>query len=289
MSIDRSLVFWFSPDHDQLDCIHEWHADGVTSAIGRLRRQPTRKYPWLCDQLVRGQPVVISKLDDLPPEAAAERETYDANKTRSLVYVPMRVRERSLGALCFDSVRTDRQWSQQLVVRLTLLGDMIGNALERVRAERALAESRQLIQAITEATPYIVFLFDLAEQSVKYANRQVKHFLGYEPEYVQTMGGDAVGRLMHPEDVEDYHTSIVGWRNASDDDLIESEFRLQRSDGCWRSFSFCGRVFMRDPAGQVRKMIVIAQDITERKQAEEELLKGATGRPLTLAMPASCG
>ena len=38
MAVDRSMLFWFSDDYGYLNCIHEWHAANVTSAVSRLQK-----------------------------------------------------------------------------------------------------------------------------------------------------------------------------------------------------------------------------------------------------------
>ena len=149
--------------------------------------------------------------------AQPERETLLAYGIRSTVAAPMRVGGRIVGALVFDSVHAERDWSDQLVSRLNLVGDIIANALERVRAERALAESQQLVQGITEATPYVVFLFDLVLESVVYVNRQVSESLGYDPDVIRELGGETVKRLLHPDDLAVYREAKQRWIDASDD------------------------------------------------------------------------
>jgi PAS domain S-box-containing protein len=143
MAVDRVLLFEFDVEVSHLNCCNEWHTEGIEPAIGRLQKQSGAKYSWLFPKILAGQPLLVSNVRELPDEARAEREELSRHGVQSLVWVPLQSRGRVVGALCLDSIRCQRDWSEQLLARLKLAGDIIANARERMFAERALAASRQ--------------------------------------------------------------------------------------------------------------------------------------------------
>jgi len=98
------------------------------------------QFPWTDEQLRRGQVVRFSRPDELPEEAATDRQSHQSLGTRSYLSLPLNVGGSMLGVLSFDAIRSERTWPDELVQRLRLLGEVFAGALERKRLELALAE-----------------------------------------------------------------------------------------------------------------------------------------------------
>lgn len=99
---------------------------------GRPRRIDTR-YPWGMQNMRRGLPLAFATLDDLPPEAARDRESFAALGVRSSLVLPMRVGAQIVGSMTFATIRHERDWAPELVSRLGHLVNLFGNALEHRR------------------------------------------------------------------------------------------------------------------------------------------------------------
>ncbi len=98
------------------------------------------RFPWTAERLARGDLVRFARTEELPPEAATDRATYERGGIRSHVSLPLRGRGAMLGVLSFDAVRDERVWSDALVERLRVLSEAFASALERQRMEVSLAE-----------------------------------------------------------------------------------------------------------------------------------------------------
>jgi signal transduction histidine kinase len=99
-----------------------------------------RHFVWTTEMLQRGDVVRFSRLRELPEEAAADRASYERLGTRSHLSIPLRAGGPLLGVLSFDSVRTEREWPEELVHRLWLLSEVFAGALDRKRMELSLAD-----------------------------------------------------------------------------------------------------------------------------------------------------
>ena len=97
-------------------------------------------FPWTVARLRDDEIVRFSRTDDLPPEAAVDRASYERMATRSHVSLPLRAAGRMLGVLSLDAVHDHRVWSDELVERLRLLSEAFASAVERRRMEVSLAE-----------------------------------------------------------------------------------------------------------------------------------------------------
>jgi signal transduction histidine kinase len=148
MGVDRSTVVQSDPQDGQLYITHQWAREGL-SALQRSRTPPPREFSWLVDKVNSGQVVVISRVDDLPPEASSVREAFRLMGNKSNVTVPLRVGGLVVGALLFGAILSEKHWSEQAVQRLKLVAEILGNALERKRAE---AEIRRLSEELRQTS-----------------------------------------------------------------------------------------------------------------------------------------
>jgi len=141
----------------------------------------------------------------------------------------------------------------------------------RKEAELALQESQQFIQKIADATPGILYLYDLEEQRNIYANSSLGKVLGYTFDEIQEMGSKLLLQLTHPEDLGltlEYYTRFAG---IQDGEIVENEYRMLAANGQWFWLQSRDTIFSRNADGQPKVIIGFAQDITTRKEAEEAL------------------
>ncbi len=141
----------------------------------------------------------------------------------------------------------------------------------RKQAELALQESQQFIQKIADATPDILYLYDLEEQRNVYANSSTGTLLGYTLEEIKAMGSSMMAQLIHPEDLPKVWGHHGSFAEIEDGEIRETEYRMQAANGQWLWLQSRDTIFSRNAEGQPNVIIGVAQDITTRKQAEESL------------------
>ena len=105
-------------------------------------------FPWIYQQLQGGQPVVIGGLEELPAEAARERQLLQEYGTQSTVVLPLRAGGTMLGCLSFASLSERRDWSELELEQFGLLAQVLTHALARKRADLALCRSYAQIQEL---------------------------------------------------------------------------------------------------------------------------------------------
>lgn len=180
----------------------------------------------------------------------------------------------------YETVR-QRKDGQHIDVALTISpiadrhGTIIGaskivrDITERKRAEQALRESEQRFQLAALATNDAIWDWDLKTNRIWW-NEGAQTLFGYAPEQV----GSNVSwwhENLHPDDRD---RVIAGLHAVIDDSAAfwREEYRFRRADGS-DVFVFDRGYVIRDEAGKALRMIGAIQDLTERKRAEELLLK----------------
>ena len=154
-----------------------------------------------------------------------------------------------------------------LPARVTAVRDIS----ERKEMERALSESQAFTQAVADNSASLIYVFDLDTRSNIYANRGLAEFWGYTPGEIRALGSELVPRTFHPDDVPFLRAHGSDFAALPDGEVMEFETRCRHADGSWRWVWHREVVFKRHSDGRPRQVLGNAQDITERKQAEDAL------------------
>ena len=96
---------------------------------------------WFIKEIRLGHTVVIRSYEDFPPEAAATAEYCRRIGMRSILVIPISVAGRIMASIGFGSFRSAREWPDEYIARLKVIGEVMVQALLRNRSEAALRAS----------------------------------------------------------------------------------------------------------------------------------------------------
>lgn len=203
--------------------------------------------------------------DDRAVVAQAASDALAADTQRALEY---RIQHRDGSYVdVWDTARILRDAAGQVV---RLVGITI-NMTERKRLERVLRERERFIESIMAVVPSVIYLFDLTEQRNIYISTHASDFLGYTPDEVIAQGSAFLSTRLHPDDGPRMADHMARVNDLIGDETLEIEYRLRHKNGDWRWFWSRDRVFARTAESHPQQALGVAQDITERKRAEEGL------------------
>jgi transcriptional regulator with GAF, ATPase, and Fis domain len=105
--------------------------------------------PWAARKLADDRGTFsFATIDDLPAEAAVDKQTMQMWKVRSGLYIPIAALRSSEYSLGISSAEAGRNCPEEYIPRLRLLGEMFVNALERSMGERLLRERLEEIERL---------------------------------------------------------------------------------------------------------------------------------------------
>ncbi len=133
--IDRSYVFQFSDDGKQMSNTYEWCAEGIEVQVDRIQDVPVDMFPWWVEQIRKKKHVYVPDVDSLPPEAEAEKSEFKSQDIRSLLSIPMIKNGIVFGFLGLDAVKEKKVWTENQVMLLIVVAELISNAYTRSLAE----------------------------------------------------------------------------------------------------------------------------------------------------------
>ncbi len=157
LGADRAAVIQRDVETELLVRTHLWVREGVS---GPPRTDTLDAFPWLLSRVFDARELVaLTRLDELPPEAARDRATLERNGVISGALAPMVNEDRVIGELMFATSTREQRWSPDLVARLRLLGEIIASALGRrdtdLALRAALAENERLRERLAAENVYL--------------------------------------------------------------------------------------------------------------------------------------
>ncbi len=163
-----------------------------------------------------------------------------------------------------EEKRTDEAPQDENARLRTRLADLEQASARRERVERALRLSERHFRTIIENTTDLVSIMD-AEGNVRYHSPSVERILGYGDE---DMLGRSALEMVHPQDMGRVEEALRRLA-AEPDQAVSLEARFLRKDGSWRVLDGAGRGITSEDGE--RLVMVICRDVTERREAEEDL------------------
>lgn len=161
VAADRSYVFLFSEDGAQMTNTHEWCAPGISSQRERIQDQPVDLAPWCIAQVKKIKTVNVPSVAGLPLEANTDRVEWELQSIQSLLVVPLVFLGTAIGFIGFDSVRRQREWSQEYITLLGIIGDMCVNALQHQRAQAIQEGQRRFLELLATGGDFTEILHSL--------------------------------------------------------------------------------------------------------------------------------
>lgn len=188
------------------------------------------------------------------------------DKTRpsvSLMFVPIRYRNRNIGVLSIQSY-TSNAYTKQSLGTLQSLADQCGGALERIRADEALRESEDMLRRVMDSSQDCIKILDL-EGRLVWMNE----------------GGQSIMEIDAFDTVK--NQCWVNLWPSEERPAALAVLELAKNNKIGKFSGFCPTAKgsprwwevvvtqMLDEAGNPEKLLSVSRDITDRRRAEMDL------------------
>ncbi|UEM22499.1 PAS domain S-box protein [Skermanella mucosa] len=238
------------------------YRDGVREVPGDIRLADFGARA--LETLQRGHTLVV---DDVRSDARTAEgiPAFERIDARAMLVVPLTRSARLLALLSLQE-RVPRQWTMDEIDLAERVAELIGEAVERARAERAVRDGERRLRLATQAAALGEFEYDPATGSM-IRSVLVDRLFGFQPGEVGSHIDPFFGRI-HPDDIEAFRRGLedaiagrADWNHI---------FRVVHREGriCW--IASVGEVIRRTD-GTAQRMVGIIRDITVDWLAEQEL------------------
>ncbi|MDX9788172.1 MAG: sigma 54-interacting transcriptional regulator [Desulfobacterales bacterium] len=232
---------------------------------------PRSILPWAYDKLTKKrEALAFARLDELPAEANVDRQTYIEWGIRSNLNIPVMVNGPVSHVIVLNSLTCERDWPDEFIPRLKLLGEIFVNALARRNADLALYESEAHLSLAAASADAGLWGMEPFKNSL-WVTDKLREIFRFEPE--EALSFERLIAATHPEDRERVNAGVQESRETGG--LFKIECRLPRPDGEIRTLIIRGRHSAKR-VGLPERLTGVALDITERKEMETRLREQVT-------------
>ncbi len=175
---DRSYVFLFDGAGETMSNTHEACAEGIEPQRPVLQSLPCAVFPWWMKELRARERIHVPRVALMPPEATAEKEILEAQSIQSVLVVPLAWEGRLEGFVGFDAVRRAREWTEEELLALDTLANLLSLSFQRKRAADALERERAQLLSLFHSIDEPVYVADTDTYEILFANQHIEALYG---------------------------------------------------------------------------------------------------------------
>ncbi len=158
---DRAALKQLDPANGELRITHYWCAPGIPpSPKGNVKGL----FPWIHDQMRKGNKIVLSRVEDLPAEAEKERQYALAVGQQANLIIPFWIGGKVAGGLSTSCFHREREWQPEVIRSFQLAAEIFANAIVRKQTE----------EGLRQATAEIRNLKDQLQRENLYLRKEIK-------------------------------------------------------------------------------------------------------------------
>lgn len=259
----RAYIFEYDWENGTQSCTYEVVDDNIKPEIDILTNLPIAHNNWWTDQLLSGNSIILSDIEELPEEAAEAKNLLRVQDIKSLIVVPLVSRDKIWGYVGIDVVDDYHQWSEDDRLWFHSLANIISLFIELHRSEMMALNDKEQLKKLFQNMPlaYIRFKVLLDEE-------------GEPIDYIPLEINDAT-RKMFNFDPEIYlGTKASETKSEFRDDLalikktLQSNGHIEIQQWITQVNKYCHSVMYRVESDEI---ICLYSDITESHKMHEEL------------------
>lgn len=142
--VDSCYIYIYSDDLKFFECEYKWNKDGIY--IEELTGKPTEPYEWSIEQLKKLDPVIVNYPVELPDKAEGEHRFWERISLKSSLVIPFSYQGKLKGCIAFRTIKKAKQWNEEDIELLKLLGEIIAGVFERKKTEGELGKYKNNLE-----------------------------------------------------------------------------------------------------------------------------------------------
>lgn len=140
----------FSRDKTKIANSYEWCAKDVGISLGFYEGESVFTLPWMGRSHLNREIIDVPSVSRMLDEAALEMTEFSDQGIKSLISVPLIIRDESVGFLCLATTVEEMRFDCDSISILTVVADSLANAIDRKKIERAIRDKKQRYQEFAD-------------------------------------------------------------------------------------------------------------------------------------------
>ncbi|GEJ59101.1 ATP-binding protein [Anaeromyxobacter diazotrophicus] len=187
----------------------------------------------------------------------------------TLIMVPLQLKGRCIGMLSVGRLQPHEPYTDEDRMLVEGLAARGAAAIEKTRLYEEVVRSQRLFEGIAEASPDVLYLYDLRRRRNVFVSQSVEQVLGRSPRDIGALS-EGFMTLVHPEDLARLVQEQRRFSAVADGDMLEHQYRMRHADGSYRWVRSRDRIFSRTPTGEVELVLGVVRDVSEQVRAAQE-------------------
>lgn len=264
----RGSIFLINDERTGMTLSHEWCADPSASQKSLIQSFAVEQFSYHASLLSNLEDVVLDSLDDLPPEAEAERKWYKENGFNPSFFVPIMSDDTLVGTMGFAAEdNKSHKWPGQFGNLLRYIAGIFYNAISRKKAEAQLRQSEQEYRNIFENVVDVFYEASL-DGTLLNVTPSVEHLTRYKQK-------DIIGKPMesfyyNPSIRESLLQELYNTGEA-----VDYELDIRDADGSPVPANLNARIIF-DEKGNPERIVGSLADLRKHKKAERQVQQLST-------------
>jgi PAS domain S-box-containing protein len=160
---------------------------------------------------------------------------------------------------------------------------------QRKEIEELLINREKFIKGISDASPAIIYVYDLVNNENVYLNQTIERILGYSVDEIRNIGTSFFPTMTHPDDlqvmiehfekIKFYCADVLNSKktkkefNLSATPVFTHQYRIKKKDGTYTWMQSWNKIYKVDKEGNLEQLLGTALDISDKKSIESELIE----------------
>jgi len=259
LQVDRIWLMTMTGDSASWQITHAACAEGIPP-FPLQADLPKSLFPWLFGKIVDQREVVsVGSIKDLPLEADIDRESLKKWGIQSFINIPI-VRGKIISCVSMTTDQSERDWPEEYISRVKLIGDALFNAVERKKMAERVRKAVEEWQCTFDSIPDTIMILD-RNLKIRRHNAAAASFFKRPTEEIT---GRQCHHLMHGTNeppLECPAIKSLGTRSHQENEVYDAERNA--------TYQISSDPII-DRQGQITQIVHRIKDITKRRNAEAE-------------------
>lgn len=259
--VDKSYMFLFSDDKKSISNTNEWLKPGTSTQKHKLQNIAATEFPSLLKKLKTLDHIYVEDTAKLPKNNR-EKNNWLSKDLKSLLIVPMSYNGELAGFIGFGTAGQIKKWLDEDIRMLHLAGEIIVNAMMRIKANQLILENQKRYKT----------LFDLSPSGIMVEDKN-GNILDVNPPYCKSVGytreellGKNIAIFASPNSEGLIKNNLKYLLKGNE---LRQEVKSYRKDGsyCYMEL-FEKSITLHDDS---KGILCVTNDVSERREAENAL------------------
>ncbi len=143
IKVDRCFINHFNDEFTYIDNTNEWIREGLPSIKKHFRNKSINKNSFILNNTINGFSVIINDITNELRFSSDEKEILDRFNIKSILIVPLVIGDKTVGQIGLESIKSMHTWKDEEIELLSIVGNIIINALLRKDFENSLLKSKE--------------------------------------------------------------------------------------------------------------------------------------------------